>query len=308
MQAGIIRNACSSSNRCLLLVHRRIVHGLDQRGDLAAIDGHAFQTEVAGGHNPHEFVTGIDHRTATVSIPHGAIKNDRAGLDWLLGTFRIPLGCGDSVQLSQGARPQGPACGMSHKVERLSTLRSGRRDGERPRRSRKIADLDQRQVAGAIDGNDVSGRCIAASSEHTQVLVLEIDFAVIDQIPGGIEGGEKDRHILASLDNVCGRHDQPPIDVFTQAVENVKPNIEVRSKRVGGASYQVPMQVNRNRQQSLAIRWILGAVREKGGRASYEKLAAELLAAYNREGTAITKRENVHRMVDANKAFAHFAW
>lgn len=102
--------------------------------------------------------------------------------------------------------------------------------------------------------------------------------------------------------------DREPIEVFTQAVENVKPNIEVRSKRVGGASYQVPMQVNRNRQQSLAIRWILGAVREKGGRASFEKLAAELLNAYNREGTAITKRENVHRMADANKAFAHFAW
>lgn len=102
--------------------------------------------------------------------------------------------------------------------------------------------------------------------------------------------------------------DKEPIDVFTQAVENVKPNIEVRSKRVGGASYQVPMQVNRNRQQSLAIRWILGAVREKKGRPSFEKLATELLAAYNREGVAMTKRENVHRMADANKAFAHFAW
>ncbi|MGO8750832.1 MAG: 30S ribosomal protein S7 [Thermoguttaceae bacterium] len=99
-----------------------------------------------------------------------------------------------------------------------------------------------------------------------------------------------------------------PIDVFTQALENVKPNIEVRSKRVGGASYQVPMQVNRKRQQSLAIRWILGACREKKGRPMCEKLAAELTAAYNREGVAITKRENVHRMADANKAFAHFAW
>jgi small subunit ribosomal protein S7 len=102
--------------------------------------------------------------------------------------------------------------------------------------------------------------------------------------------------------------DREPIDVFTTAVENVKPNIEVRSKRVGGASYQVPMQVNRNRQQSLAIRWILGAVREKKGRPTSEKLAAELLAAYNREGVAMTKRENVHRMAEANKAFAHFAW
>jgi len=102
--------------------------------------------------------------------------------------------------------------------------------------------------------------------------------------------------------------DAVPIEVFTQAVENVKPNIEVRSKRVGGASYQVPMQVNRTRQQSLAIRWILGACREKKGRPMHEKLAAELLQAYNREGVAYTKRENVHRMADANKAFAHFAW
>lgn len=102
--------------------------------------------------------------------------------------------------------------------------------------------------------------------------------------------------------------DTEPIDVFTQALENVKPNIEVRSKRVGGASYQVPMQVSRTRQQSLAIRWILGSVREKKGRPTSEKLAAELLAAYNREGAAMTKRENVHRMAEANKAFAHFAW
>ena len=102
--------------------------------------------------------------------------------------------------------------------------------------------------------------------------------------------------------------DAEPIDVFTQAVENVKPNIEVRSKRVGGASYQVPMQVNKARQQSLAIRWILMACREKKGRPTYEKLATELLAAYNREGAAMTRRENVHRMAEANKAFAHFAW
>src|SRR5574340_1119456 len=77
-----------------------------------------------------------------------------------------------------------------------------------------------------------------------------------------------------------------PIEVFTQAVENVKPNIEVRSRRVGGASYQVPMQVNRTRQQSLAIRWLLLACREKKGRPMHEKLATELVAAYNREGAA----------------------
>jgi small subunit ribosomal protein S7 len=98
------------------------------------------------------------------------------------------------------------------------------------------------------------------------------------------------------------------IDVFTRAVENVMPVIEVRSKRVGGATYQVPMQVKRNRQQTLAIRWLLMAAREKKGRPMHIKLADELLAAYNREGAAMTRRENVHRMADANKAFAHFAW
>lgn len=102
--------------------------------------------------------------------------------------------------------------------------------------------------------------------------------------------------------------DHEPIEVFHQAIENIKPQIEVRSKRVGGAAYQVPMQVNRARQQSLAIRWLLLAVREKKGRPTAQKLADELLAAYNREGAAMTRRENVHRMADANKAFAHFAW
>ena len=102
--------------------------------------------------------------------------------------------------------------------------------------------------------------------------------------------------------------DRPSIEVFEQAIENIKPYIEVRSKRVGGASYQVPMQVNRNRQQSLAFRWLLVAVRDKKGRATHLKLADELLAAYKKEGAAITKRENTHRMADANKAFAHFAW
>jgi len=102
--------------------------------------------------------------------------------------------------------------------------------------------------------------------------------------------------------------DANPIDVFTQAVENVKPTVEVRSKRVGGATYQVPMQVNRTRQQSLAIRWIIGASRAKAGRPMFLRLADELMAAYRREGEAMTKRENTIKMADSNKAFAHFAW
>lgn len=99
-----------------------------------------------------------------------------------------------------------------------------------------------------------------------------------------------------------------PIEVFNRAIDNVKPAVEVRSKRVGGAAYQVPMQVNRNRQQSLGIRWVLQAVRDKKGRPTHQKLAEEIIAAYKREGAAVTKRDNVHRMADANKAFAHFAW
>jgi small subunit ribosomal protein S7 len=100
----------------------------------------------------------------------------------------------------------------------------------------------------------------------------------------------------------------PGLELFEGAVNNVKPFVEVRSKRVGGANYQVPMQVNRRRQQSLAFRWIIGACRESGGRPMSERLADELMAAYRKEGKAISTRENTHRMADANKAFAHFAF
>jgi small subunit ribosomal protein S7 len=102
--------------------------------------------------------------------------------------------------------------------------------------------------------------------------------------------------------------DDSPIEVFTRAVENVRPSIEVRSKRVGGATYQVPTPVSSKRQQTLAIRWLLQACRGKKGRPMYQRLSEELMQAYRREGTAMTTRENVHRMADANKAFAHFAW
>jgi len=102
--------------------------------------------------------------------------------------------------------------------------------------------------------------------------------------------------------------DAPPLEVFETAINNVKPLLEVRSKRVGGASYQVPMQVNPKRQQSLAFRWILQSARGKKGKPMSQRLASELLDAYNKQGGAMTTRENVHRMAEANKAFAHFAW
>jgi small subunit ribosomal protein S7 len=102
--------------------------------------------------------------------------------------------------------------------------------------------------------------------------------------------------------------DVPPVEVFETAINNVKPLLEVRSKRVGGASYQVPMQVNPRRQQSLAFRWILASARGKKGKPMCQRLAGEFLDAYNKQGGAMTTRENVHRMAEANKAFAHFAW
>lgn len=117
------------------------------------------------------------------------------------------------------------------------------------------------------------------------------------------------RLLYDALDYIKERiPEEESVDVFNQALENVKPQIEVRSRRVGGAAYQVPMQVNRNRQMALAIRWLLLAVREKKGRPTAQKLGDELIAAYRREGAAMTRRENVHRMAEANKAFAHFAW
>jgi small subunit ribosomal protein S7 len=115
--------------------------------------------------------------------------------------------------------------------------------------------------------------------------------------------------VYSALDDMAKKLKEPPIlEVFETAINNVKPFVEVRSKRVGGANYQVPMQVNKKRQQSLAIRWILEACRSAGGRPMHLRLSDELLAAFKKEGKAMTTRENTHRMAEANKAFAHFAW
>ena len=107
-----------------------------------------------------------------------------------------------------------------------------------------------------------------------------------------------------------GRDDMPktPIEVFDRAIDNVKPTVEVRSKRVGGANYQVPMQVNSKRQQSLCFRWIIQAARSDSGKPMSQRLARELWDAARREGKAMNTREQTHRMAEANKAFAHFAW
>ena|SRR5436190_10565244 len=117
------------------------------------------------------------------------------------------------------------------------------------------------------------------------------------------------RIVYGALDHIKTKvADRDPLEVFELAVENVKPMVEVRSKRVGGANYQVPVEVSRKRQRALAFRWILESAREKKGKPLTRTLADELLAAFNREGGAMAKRDNTHKMAEANKAFAHFAW
>lgn len=119
------------------------------------------------------------------------------------------------------------------------------------------------------------------------------------------------KHVYAALDKVGEETKQKPLDVLLQALDNIKPKTEVRSRRVGGAAYQVPMPVSPRRQFALAIRWL---VEYAGGRSNSEyrtfadKLAAEIISAYNEEGPAIKKRDDVHRMAEANKAFSHFRW
>ena len=99
-----------------------------------------------------------------------------------------------------------------------------------------------------------------------------------------------------------------PLQIFETAINNVKPLVEVKSKRVGGSTYQVPFEVNRKRQQSLALRWVIEAARKRKGRPMCERLSAELVDAYNKTGGAYSTRDNTHKMAEANKAFAHFAW
>jgi len=133
-----------------------------------------------------------------------------------------------------------------------------------------------------------------------------------------MHGGKKTvstRIFYGAMDEIKKRMDKRTdanapneLDVFLQAVDNVKPFLEIQSRRVGGATYQVPVKVGPDRQVALAIRWIIGASRGKKGRPMHLKLADELFAAWRREGEAITKRENVQKMAEANKAFAHFAY
>ena len=127
-----------------------------------------------------------------------------------------------------------------------------------------------------------------------------------------MKGGKRSlsEHIMYdALDLMGDRAKQDPLKLFKQAVDNVKPALEVKSRRVGGSNYQVPVEVNPNRRLSLSIRWLVGYARERGdGKTMQEKLANEFLDASNLRGGAVKKREDVHRMAEANKAFAHYRW
>jgi len=116
-------------------------------------------------------------------------------------------------------------------------------------------------------------------------------------------------HIMyGALEIVRERTSEDPLKVFRQAVENVKPVLEVRSRRVGGSTYQIPVDVPPDRRVALSMRWIVGSARSRGERGMMRRLAAELVDAYNNTGSAVKKREDTHRMAEANKAFAHYRW
>ena len=116
-------------------------------------------------------------------------------------------------------------------------------------------------------------------------------------------------HIMyGALELVRERTGEDPLKVFRQAIDNVKPVLEVRSRRVGGSTYQIPVDVPPDRRIALSMRWIVGSARSRGERGMMRRLAAELVDAYNNTGTAVKKREDTHRMAEANKAFAHYRW
>jgi small subunit ribosomal protein S7 len=117
-----------------------------------------------------------------------------------------------------------------------------------------------------------------------------------------------ERIVYGALERMESRAKQDPVQLFRQALENVMPAVEVRSRRVGGATYQVPVEVRADRRQALAIRWIITAARARNENTMVERLSGELLDAANNRGTAVKKREDTHKMAEANRAFAHYRW
>jgi small subunit ribosomal protein S7 len=117
-----------------------------------------------------------------------------------------------------------------------------------------------------------------------------------------------ERIVYTALDRIEAQTHRNPVDIFDQALRNATPMLEVKPRRVGGATYQVPVEIRGERRNSLAMRWLIASARNRGGRSMAEKLAGELLDASNNTGATVKRRDDVHRMAEANKAFAHYRW
>jgi len=131
---------------------------------------------------------------------------------------------------------------------------------------------------------------------------------MINKIMKDGKKGVAERIVYRAMDDIADRTKEDPRQVFEKAMRNVMPVLEVRPRRVGGATYQIPLEVRPARQMSLAMRWLLGAARSRTGRPMAERLAAELVDAYREQGSAIKKRDDTHKMAEANKAFVHYRW
>ena len=131
---------------------------------------------------------------------------------------------------------------------------------------------------------------------------------LINQIMLDGKRGKAQTIVYKAFDMIQEKSNENPLDVFTKAMENITPSLEVKSRRVGGANYQVPVEVRADRAQALALRWLVNASRTRGGKSMAEKLSNEIIDASNETGAAYKKKEDVHRMAEANKAYAHYRW
>ena len=138
---------------------------------------------------------------------------------------------------------------------------------------------------------------------HSKVVTKLVNQIMVDG-----KRGKAETIVYDAFDIIKERTNSEPNEVFMKALENIKPALEVKARRVGGANYQVPMDVSHDRAQSLALRWLNTAAKNRGGKSMAEKLANELIDASNNTGGAVKKREDTHRMAEANKAFAHYRW
>ena len=150
----------------------------------------------------------------------------------------------------------------------------------------------------------IPGRDVRPDIRHNSKLLSKlINYIMLDGKKAAAQ-----RIVYDALKDVEGRSDSPALDVFNSAIANCSPRLEVRTRRVGGANYQVPYEVPRDRQTALALRWLVGAARERNEHTMGQCLAAEILDAARKEGKAYNKRLDVHRMAEANRAFAHYRW